>query len=162
MIQRNFKTAEEFKEWVPIFWGDGEKPFAYVVCEAYYDQKGNFVSVKALTVNIQKYFGFAAAVFDFNGHTKNHGVIYQMIVRAKDSETFMKKYFRGFKKNEKGHYGLNVMREIGIKKGKDIIVVFYPTVECLKAPPADLIDGVCKSVILIQLQEPEYLATFGE
>lgn len=161
MIEKNFKTQAEFQDWFPKFRASHIMADAYVVCETFYDH-GKLVAISPLTVNIQKYFGFASAIMDYNDIDLFRQQIIDVIIKSENAKPFMNKYFKGYKKSEPGHFNLNVMREIGIKKGKDILIMFYPDVHNLNEPVVSVFEAVCRNAILAQLQDPNYLATFGK
>ena len=64
-------TQENFNEFVASYWSENEKPKYWGVVEPHYDDYGNPIAYKIITVNVEENYGALAAISHYLDSTEN-------------------------------------------------------------------------------------------
>lgn len=120
---KKITTPNEFNEFTKKFWEENQEPYAFGIGEGIYDSKGQLITVRWLTVNVQQNMGTAAVL---------------MSCADLSAETILEMYFEPFMNDGESHSNINALEFLG--DDHPIFRVYQTEEELTEKDPEDLVD----------------------
>lgn len=146
-LETPINTKDEFTTFKNAFHGKNCLPEIFAIGQPFFDEDNKLYAVRYLTVNVNKNYGFIAAVLHATKAKLNSDDMTVISLSTQEWRTIEATYFMPFA-GEKNHHNLMAMFFMQAHRDTKRIIVAYPGREFLQKPVTSVADADFRLALL--------------